>query len=51
MSLLQEMMLNPVAAAESALPAVNIRKNDETFEVVVSGSGLRRGSIGDDLGG
>ncbi len=36
MSMLQEMMWNPVAAVESALPAVNIRKNDEAFEVVVS---------------
>lgn len=36
MSMLQEMLWNPVAAAESGLPAVNIRKNDESFEVVVS---------------
>lgn len=36
MSLLQEMMWNPVASVESTLPAVNIRKNEEAFEVLVS---------------
>ncbi len=36
MNMLQEMMWNPVATVERALPAVNIRKNDEVFEVVVS---------------
>lgn len=36
MNMLQEMLWNPVAAVESGLPAVNIRKNQEVFEVTVS---------------